>query len=229
MKYQAVIFDLFGTLVPSFTEREYRSILSQMAEILNVPAHDFEVSWSKTFSESILGVIPGVEAKIGKTGGIMDVEFAADQIKAAAEVMTGYSASCMLPRPGAFEVLSQIKRKGLKTGLISDCTPDAPELWKKTVLAPLVDVTVFSCLVGLRKPDPRIYRLAVRQLSVEPAGCLYVGDGASHELAGALEAGMYPVWLYVASEKDAFRVDTEVWNGKVITSLSEILDLLEGP
>lgn len=229
MKYQAVIFDLFGTLVPSFTEREYREILRQMAGILDVPPPAFESAWSETYSQSVLGIIPGIEAKIVITGRQMGREFTKDKVAAAADLMTGYSSRCMQPRPGAPEVLSQIKRKGLKIGLISDCTSDAPELWKKTVLAPLVDVTVFSCLVGLRKPDPRIYRLAIRQMAVDPAECLYVGDGSSHELTGALEVGLQPVQLYIASEKDAFRVEAESWKGKVITSLSEVLDLVEEP
>ena len=229
MKYKAVIFDLFGTLVPSFTEREYRQILGQMAEILEVPPPAFEAAWSETFSESILGVIPGIAEKIILTGRRMGREFVKDKVAAAADLMAGYSARCMQPRLGAPEVLSQIRRKGLKIGLVSDCAPDAPELWKKTVLAPLVDVTVFSCLVGLRKPDPRIYRLAIRQLAVDPAECLYVGDGASRELTGALEVGLRPIQLYIASEKDAFRVEAESWDGKIITSLSEVLDLLEGP
>jgi putative hydrolase of the HAD superfamily len=229
MKYKAVIFDLFGTLVPSFTEREYRGILRQMAGILDVPPPAFEVAWSETFSESVLGIIPGIKEKVILTGRQMGSEFARDKAAAAADLMNGYSARCMQPRTGAPEVLSQIKQKGLKTGLVSDCTPDAPELWKKTVLAPLVDVTVFSCLVGLRKPDPRIYRLAIGQLAVDPAECLYVGDGASRELTGALEVGLRPIQLYIASEKDAFRVEKESWKGKVITSLNEVLDLLEGP
>jgi putative hydrolase of the HAD superfamily len=227
MKYKAVIFDLFGTLVPSFTEREYRVILSRMADILGMPPHDFRVLWSETFSQSILGVIPGVEAKISQIGRQRGAEFARDKIEGAAALMSGYSALCMQPRPEALEVLSQIKRKGLKIGLISDCTSDTPELWKKTALAPLIDVTVFSCLVGLRKPDPRIYGLAIRQLAVNPAECLYVGDGASHELTGALEAGLQAAQLYIPAEKGSYRVDVETWNGKVIASLWEVLGIVE--
>ena len=227
MKYKAVIFDLFGTLVPSFSEREYREILRKMALILSAPPQDFWTLWAETFSESILGAIPGIEAKIAQIGYKMGIEFPIVQIREAGDMMSAYSASCMLPRPEAVEVLSQLKLKGLKLGLISDCSSDAPELWKKTALAPLVDVAVFSCLVGMRKPDPRIYRLAIQQLAVEPEDCLYIGDGSSCELTGASKMGMQAAQLYVSGEKDAYRVDTEDWEGKIITSLREVLELVE--
>jgi putative hydrolase of the HAD superfamily len=227
MKYKAVIFDLFGTLVPSFTDQEYREILRQMAEILAVPSRDFWVLWADTLAESVLGTIPSVESQIVRIGRQIGVKFPPAKVRAAQKLMSDYSARTMQPRPGAVEALSQLNQRGLKLGLISDCTSDTPELWKKTALAPLVDATVFSCLVGLRKPDQRIYRLAVQQLAVKPSECLYVGDGAGRELSGALEAGLNPVQLYIPAEKDAFRVDTEAWEGQTIASLSEILGLID--
>jgi len=54
---------------------------------------------------------------------------------------------------------------------------------------------VFSCEVGLAKPDPAIYHLAAARLGVEPAECLFVGDGGSDELSGAGAAAMTPVLL----------------------------------
>jgi len=73
-----------------------------------------------------------------------------------------YEAENMYPRPEAVEVLLQLKTAGLKTGLISDCSGEGPELWKRTALAPLFDATIFSCQVNMHKPDPRIYQLALR-------------------------------------------------------------------
>ena len=36
---------------------------------------------------------------------------------------------------------------------------------------------IFSCEIGLLKPDPEIYLDMARRLAVDPAACLYVGDG----------------------------------------------------
>ena len=62
------------------------------------------------------------------------------------------------------------------------------------------DATVFSCDVGVSKPDPRIYEIACEQLEVEPADCLFVGDGANDELPGAERAGMTAVQLRAPGE-----------------------------
>jgi beta-phosphoglucomutase-like phosphatase (HAD superfamily) len=47
MCYQAVIFDLFGTLV-DFSPREHDRVLADMAAVLGVPYHAFACVWSTT-------------------------------------------------------------------------------------------------------------------------------------------------------------------------------------
>ena len=41
MKYEAVVFDLFGTLVPNMSLSEHRAVLTQMAQVLEAPPDDF--------------------------------------------------------------------------------------------------------------------------------------------------------------------------------------------
>ena len=48
MKYQAVIFDLFGTLIDNFSLREHQSVLAQMASVLSAPPDDFTRLWFET-------------------------------------------------------------------------------------------------------------------------------------------------------------------------------------
>ena len=73
--------------------------------------------------------------------------------------------------------------------MISVCTEDVPQVWDETPLGGEFDATVFSCDVGVSKPDPRIYEIACERLEVEPAECLFVGDGANDELPGAERVG----------------------------------------
>ena len=131
-------------------------------------------------------------------------------------------------RPDARGTLEAIKARGLKTGLITDCPPELPELWPALGLEQLIDAPIFSCVVKLRKPDPRIYQMACDRLGVVPGGCLFVGDGGSHELSGAETAGMTAVCIRAASEEgyDPHRVDSETWHGPLVSSLSEILPFL---
>ena len=55
MRYQAVIFDLFGTLVHSFTRREYDQVNAQMAAELRVPYPEFWRLMGDTYQDSCLG------------------------------------------------------------------------------------------------------------------------------------------------------------------------------
>lgn len=58
-------------------------------------------------------------------------------------------------------------------------------------LACIVDLGV----VGIEKPDPRIFALAAARLAVEPEACVYVGDFLSLDVEGARGAGMEGVLL----------------------------------
>ena len=84
--------------------------------------------------------------------------------------------------------------------------------------------------MGLKKPDPRIYQIAMEQLGVESHNCIYIGDGGSQELTGAYQVGMHPVLLRDPDEDSAeiLRVDAEEeWSGPVISSLQEVLALVK--
>jgi len=64
MKYQAVIFDLFGTLIPNFSEREFREVIRQMAVTLGVPVDSFWQLWKADFNSRALGLLPDLESQI---------------------------------------------------------------------------------------------------------------------------------------------------------------------
>ena len=225
MKYEAVIFDLFGTLVDNFSLQEHRNVLVHMASILSATSDDFVRLWFDTFSERATGIFENPESNIEYICKRLGIYTEDAQVKHAAKVRFDFTARSMTPRPDAVETLTRLKSKGYKTGLITDCSAETPAIWKSTPFAPLIDVAVFSCLVGLKKPDPRIYRLATEQLGVEPQKCLYLGDGSSQELTGASQVGMHAVLLRLPDEDstDAYRIDSEEWHGPTISSLKDIL------
>ena len=137
----------------------------------------------------------------------------------------------MYPSAGTFVLIrpAQTFYERIKIGLISDCSSEVPLLWPETSLEPLIDVAIFSCEVKIRKPDSRIYQAACDGLALEPGDCLYVGDGGSHELSGAAQAGMHPVLIRVSAEgEEPYRPGAEEWSGMKISSLQEVLSILRG-
>ena len=229
MKYEAVIFDLFGTLVDNFSIREYESVLGEMASVLSTPPDEFIRLWSDTFNQRATGLFQTPEANIEYVCRKLGVIIEDPQVKLAAHIRFNFTARSLMPRPGSLEVLSQLKAEGYKTGLISDCSAETPIIWRDTPFAPLIDVTVFSCKVGIKKPDPHIYQIAIEQLKIKAQKCLYIGDGSSRELTGASQVGMHPILLRVITENttDAHQIDKEDWNGPVISLLKEVLSLVK--
>jgi HAD superfamily hydrolase (TIGR01509 family) len=68
-----------------------------------------------------------------------------------------------------------------------DCA--LPEHVERSGLSPLLDTIVSSASVGVAKPNPRIFQVALERLGVRPDRALHVGDERSDE-EGAAAAGM---------------------------------------
>jgi putative hydrolase of the HAD superfamily len=229
MKYKAVVFDLFGTLVDNFPRQSNLNMLTEMATILSLPKEDFVNLWTNTFSLRATGALPTSEANIEYVAEKIGLPVTKEAIKQATRVRFEFTRKTLVPRTHSLEMLSQLKKAGCKTGLISDCSVEAPVVWKSTPFTTLIDFPVFSCEVGVKKPDQKIFLLALEKLNTQPQDCLYVGDGSSKELSGALKVGMNPVLIRVPYEtsEDAYRIDEEEWHGTTITSLKEVLDLVK--
>lgn len=232
MKYEAVIFDLFGTLTdmsPWFENN--KRILTHMANEFSLPPEDFRRLWHETAYDRNIGIYPSIEDNVEYICKALGIQANDTKIRFTAKLRHDFTASMMKPREDALNVLSRLKASGYKTALISNCSPGVPSIWKDTAFAPLFDVAVFSCSVGLMKPDLRIYQIATEKLAVEPQSCLYIGDGTNQELTGAAQIGMHPVLIRVPNKDSTDAqwedsTDAEQWDGPVISSLSEVLDLV---
>ncbi len=228
MKYKAVIFDLFGTLVDSFTVPEYFQNLDEMAAILQVPPEGFSKIWRDSFYMRTDGSHRTPEESIRFTCNQMGCTVEEERVQQAAETRLAFTLRTMAPRPGTIATIEEIKRRGYKTALISDCSPETPAVWPQTDFKGIFDAAIFSSEAGVKKPDRRIYLMATDQIGVRPGECLYIGDGSSFELTGALEAGMDTVLIRDPGESaDSRFIDREEdWEGPRISYLREVLPML---
>ncbi len=228
MKYDAVIFDLFGTLVDIFSLEEYREFLRDMCAVLGVSPADFMSRWDEKADDRALGRIPVAE-QLGVLCDELGVEVTPAQLARAVEMRVDFVRDVLVPRDDAAATLAALRERGLKVGVISDCSEEVVAAWPRTPFAPLVHEAVLSAAVGMKKPDPAIYELACRRLGVAPEKCLFVGDGGSRELTGATAVGMDAVLIRVPSDHgdNTFRRDAEEWEGLRVAALREVLDLIE--
>jgi HAD superfamily hydrolase (TIGR01509 family) len=102
--------------------------------------------------------------------------------------------------PGARETLAVLQARGYRLGLASNTPWGTPDyLWTGQLarfgLADFFEVACFSSDVGFRKPDPRIFRTALRTLGVPADRAVFVGDEPEADIGGARGAGLGCVWV----------------------------------
>jgi putative hydrolase of the HAD superfamily len=85
------------------------------------------------------------------------------------------------------------------------------------------DLIIVSEEAGIKKPDPRIFEMALERLQLKPEECIYVGDHPVNDIAGAAKIGMGTIWMKV---NQPWRDEIEAKPLHSIDRLSELLELL---
>lgn len=209
-----VIFDLFHTLVQGADEERDR-VVGEMALMVGVAPAELVAAYHATWRDRLVrwDVEETIRLLAGRLGGTPtgeQVTRAGEHRRALARRVLGSVAAATL------DVLDALRADGHPLALISNATSETAEAWPRSPLARRFEVAVFSCDVGLAKPDPAIYRLAAERLGVRPAECVFVGDGADGELAGAAAVGMT---VFRTTEHN----DTDPsWGGPAFATLGDL-------
>lgn len=217
--FRAVVFDLWMTLVtpPRHAFDDFRRTWSKA---LDVPAERLDEVWldAEGYRRRETGPIRDAIVDVGERLAI-DVE-----VEAILALRLEFMREVLVPDAGVVETLTELRRRGIRTALVSNSTEDVALVWAETPFAGLFDTAVFSATAGFMKPDREIYELALRELPVSASETLFVGDGANDELEGARVVGMTPVLVQpgVAPQWDGL----EDWQGRRIASIPEVLELV---
>ncbi|OXM15181.1 HAD family hydrolase [Paenibacillus herberti] len=104
---------------------------------------------------------------------------------------------------GALELLEQLRSKEIKLGLITNGSVHSQNSKIDQVqLRSYFDAVIVSDEVQLKKPDPKIFELALERLGVTAASSIYIGDHPRNDVTGAKSAGLGTIWLRGAEEWD---------------------------
>jgi putative hydrolase of the HAD superfamily len=211
MIIQAVTFDCWGTLLldsPASDERYASRRLAGFEKILNaagipIPRRELDQAYeasgrwlSRTWRKR--RDVPArqhVCALLEAVDSTLPERLTAKELSA---LIHAYANPALLVPPavdeGARGALETLAGRGLTLGVVSNImrTPGnvlRQILHRSGLLAPL-KVLTFSDECGIRKPDPEIFRLTLRQIGVAPEDAVHVGDDPILDVEGARDAGM---------------------------------------
>jgi putative hydrolase of the HAD superfamily len=182
MPYRAVIFDLGGVVVGSPLhaiaqyEREKEIVAGTINRVVVETGH--AGAWSR-LERGELGLVE-FYTDFDRDCAVAGPAFS------AREMMERIAAS-VLPRPQMIAAIRRIRARGLKVAaLTNNWVTEEPV---ENPLRELFDVFVESSVLGLRKPDPRIYEIACERIGVSPGEVVFLDD-IGRNLKTARELGM---------------------------------------
>ena len=221
---KAVFFDLFFTLADLEYQRinEFtllnisRSHWENSAE--NPTAYSFRATGKvKTEKEMLESMVAGLPFAVTDSQLKKLVEIRCDRMKKALTEI----------HPDILLTLEKLKAAGIKLCLVSNADIIDKKYWDISPLKQYFDCAIFSCDVGIVKPDKAIYSLAMEKLGSAASESIFVGDGGSNELAGAKAVGMTTVLTEFLSVKDnATREKILQWADFTVTDFKEIYDIV---
>jgi len=97
------------------------------------------------------------------------------------------------PVAGAAEALARLKAAGLRLAVVSNAEGRVAKDLAIAGLAGHFEIIVDSHKVGVAKPDPRIFAIALEQLGAPAEESIYIGDLYHIDVVGARQAGMRAV------------------------------------
>lgn len=194
----AVVFDAGGVLLLPDAEAGRAAVRTLNCESRPEDWHRAHYAANLVLDRMETPDWPSVRWAIASAVGIGD-----DQLETAAALIEEVMISTpWVAVDGAADALWALSGAGYQLAVVSNASGTvAQQLEEHRICSvttdglPRVGVVVDSHLVGIEKPDPRIFHLALEALDVDPARSLYVGDTVKFDVLGAQAAGLHPVHL----------------------------------
>ncbi|MFI5840703.1 HAD family hydrolase [Catenuloplanes sp. NPDC051500] len=223
--YRAVLFDFFGTLTRAVRRGPAHAGIAQLLGC--DPATLVEVL-DRSYHARARGRYGSAEETLRWVATEAGAHPSDRTLRAAAAARREAIWADTTLRTAAVPTLRALRRRGLRTALVSDCTHELPDVLPRLPLHTLLDARVLSVEMGICKPDPGMFLAAAALVGARPEQCLYIGDGGSRELTGAEAVGMTAVRLRAPDLAGhlTFNPDT-AWSGSDITDLADTIGLVD--
>jgi putative hydrolase of the HAD superfamily len=107
-----------------------------------------------------------------------------------------------------------------KVALLSNTMSDQPKiLLSESGFDRYFDLIICSRDLGLRKPNPKMFKYILEKLDVKPDEVVHVGDSVEDDMMGARDSDITGIWIKTP--------DQPPWSGYAISSICELPEFLE--
>ncbi|MEM7016748.1 MAG: HAD family hydrolase [Pseudomonadota bacterium] len=131
---------------------------------------------------------------------------------------------CVRARVGLFEMLDALQIRGIALGIITNGPIPGQDVKIDCLrIRPYFDVVLVSDAIGIKKPDPEIFNMALSRMGYAAEETWFVGDHPENDVLGADTVGMTPVWARYEQTWPLPQVEP----GYAIDSLTGLLRLVE--
>lgn len=152
-----------------------------------------------------------------------------DLLNRITRAMYAVSQSYWRAEEDAEPTLKDLRELGYRLGLISNAgdDTDVQTLVDNANLRPFFDVILTSAACRIRKPNPRIFELALQSWNAEPERAIMVGDTLGADILGAHNAGLFSVWITRRADTAANRAHADtIQPDATIRALADLPALL---
>lgn len=182
---RALVLDLGEVLVRS----QPAELVQRMAQVAAVPLDAFQAAyWAHRNEFDLAGDPRGYWLKV-----LRDAQSPLDdggRAAACRELGAIDATSWTRYRDEVWEIAERFRADGRRTAMLSNCGPEVIDRVRaERDVTRYFDALIVSWELGLLKPDPRIYRVALDRLGVAPGEALFVDDRPAN-VAGAEAVGM---------------------------------------
>ncbi len=204
----AVCFDLDGTLLDgSGTRQTILRTCSDLAaaqadldadRLLKANRQVWQAYWPEVQDRWTLGVLDGASVTLEAWSRTLRACWCADPSVAHLALQTHRRHARQSTRlfQDAEAVLAWLARASIPLALITNGASDTQREVVRTLgIEQRFGAVVISGEVGIAKPDPAVFAIAIDRLGVEPQHVWHVGDMLRTDVAGARAAGLMAVWL----------------------------------
>jgi putative hydrolase of the HAD superfamily len=230
---KGIFFDLYGTLIDILTDENDPWVYSTLSRYLSY--HDVKIppkELKKTYFEDIQSQLKQSnetcpEVDVYKIFSNMMHRYGNKTYSKPAIVDTAVLFRSLTMRrfevfQGVYEVLESLLEK-YELSLISDAqwVFTEPEM-AMLGLTPYFKFRILSSRFGFKKPDVRLFDMAMKKLMINPEESVYIGDNPQKDLVGAKKAGM--TFILFRSE---FKPCNDFQPDRHFNDYSELLKILE--